>query len=53
MMCLKKLDEERIANLLAGVCKDNEGQVFITDTSCERLKNSFENLELPFQLIEL
>ncbi|HEU4469712.1 MAG TPA: DNA replication and repair protein RecF [Flavisolibacter sp.] len=34
----EKLDEDRISNLLARVCSDEEAQVFITDTSCKRLE---------------
>jgi DNA replication and repair protein RecF len=49
----EKLDEERINNLLMEVTKENEGQIFITDTSCNRLKTQLEKLGKPFQLIEL
>jgi DNA replication and repair protein RecF len=49
----EKLDEERIDNLLERVCKENEGQVFITDTNCARLERGLEKLELPFQLVQL
>jgi DNA replication and repair protein RecF len=49
----EKLDEERINNLLMEVTKENEGQIFITDTNCNRLKTQLEKLEKPFQLIEL
>jgi DNA replication and repair protein RecF len=49
----EKLDEERIGNLLLRVCTDNEGQIFITDTSCERLEKQLEKLGKPFQLIQL
>ncbi len=49
----EKLDEERISNLLARVCADEEMQVFITDTSCQRLQQQLEKLGLPVQLIEL
>jgi DNA replication and repair protein RecF len=49
----EKLDEERINNLLMEVTKENDGQIFITDTSCSRLKTQLEKLEKPFQLIEL
>jgi DNA replication and repair protein RecF len=49
----EKLDEERINNLLIQVSTENEGQIFITDTSCTRLKTQLEKLEQPFQLIEL
>jgi DNA replication and repair protein RecF len=49
----EKLDEERIFNLLTRVSSGQEGQIFITDTSCERLSNQLEKLGKPFQLIEL
>ncbi|TMI84297.1 MAG: DNA replication/repair protein RecF [Bacteroidetes bacterium] len=49
----EKLDEERIANLLKTVCVGNDGQVFITDTNKERLKDHLNPLEQPYQLIEL
>jgi DNA replication and repair protein RecF len=49
----EKLDEARIGNLLSRVCQDNEGQVFITDTNCERLEKQLRGLERPFQLIRL
>lgn len=49
----EKLDEERMHNLLKEVCCQKHGQVFITDTHQERLKQSLERLEIPFQLIGL
>ena len=49
----EKLDEERIGNLLLRVCHQNEGQVFITDTNCDRLEKQLVNLQEPFQLIQL
>jgi DNA replication and repair protein RecF len=49
----EKLDEERISNLLKRVCVDNDGQVFITDTNKERLKEHLEPLGQSYQLIEL
>lgn len=49
----EKLDSERIKNLLFQVCKQNNGQVFITDTDKERLTTAFETLHIPYQLIEL
>ena len=49
----EKLDEERINNLLIQVTTENEGQIFITDTNCRRLKEQLEKLEKPFQMIEL
>lgn len=49
----EKLDEGRISNLLMRVGKDNEGQIFITDTNCTRLEKQLEKLEQPYQLIRL
>lgn len=49
----EKLDEERIANLLQRVCTENDGQVFITDTSQERLQEHLAPLGQPYQLIDL
>jgi DNA replication and repair protein RecF len=49
----EKLDEERISNLLMKVCLEEETQIFITDTSCNRLKDGLEKLGQPMQLIEL
>ncbi|MDB5195768.1 MAG: recombination protein RecF [Flaviaesturariibacter sp.] len=49
----EKLDEERIGNLLSRVAADEEAQIFITDTNCERLTSQLERLQTPFQLIQL
>lgn len=49
----EKLDENRMTNLLQKVCKENDGQVFITDTNRERLEQHLSYLSLPYQLIEL
>jgi len=49
----EKLDESRISNLLKKVCLENEGQVFITDTNKERLKQHLDALSEKYQLIEL
>ena len=49
----EKLDEERISNLLQRVCSDEDTQIFITDTNCERLQKQFEKLELPVQIFNL
>jgi len=49
----EKLDEERISNLLNKVCVENEGQVFITDTNEERLKQHLEALSVEYQLTAL
>ena len=49
----EKLDEERISNLLQKVCIENEGQVFITDTNEERLKDHLAQLKINFQFLRL
>lgn len=49
----EKLDDNRIQQLLHWVCNENEGQVFITDTHRDRLKETFENLGTKYQIIEL
>ncbi len=49
----EKLDEGRISNLLNKVCKENEGQVFITDTKEERLKEHLATLSVKYHLITL
>lgn len=49
----EKLDDTRMSNLLEFVCKTNEGQVFITDTNAERLKNNLLQFTDDVQIIEL
>ena len=49
----EKLDEERISNLLYRVCVENEGQVFITDTNEERLREHLEELNADYSIISL
>jgi DNA replication and repair protein RecF len=49
----EKLDEERISNLLANVCGDEEMQIFITDTNCGRLKAGLEKIGRQLQMIGL
>lgn len=49
----EKLDEDRISNLLQKVCMENNGQVFITDTNEERLKEHLKIIETDFELITL
>lgn len=49
----EKLDESRIGNLLNKVCVENDGQVFITDTNEQRLKQHLDNLNVNYQLIIL
>jgi DNA replication and repair protein RecF len=49
----EKLDDERIGNLLNRVASDEDAQIFITDTNCERLEKQLEKLETGYQLIQL
>ncbi len=49
----EKLDDNRMSQLLHWVCKQNTGQVFITDTHKERLENAFTSLAVKYQVIEL
>ena len=49
----EKLDEQRMHNLLQWVCQLNNGQVFLTDTHCERLRQTFTSLQTPQQLVQL
>ena len=49
----EKLDDNRMHQLLHWVCNENNGQVFITDTHKERLKEAFEKLNTAYQIIEL
>jgi DNA replication and repair protein RecF len=49
----EKLDEERIANLFQRVCIENDGQVFITDTNKERLKQHLVPLDQSYQMLDL
>lgn len=49
----EKLDDNRMQHLLQWVCKQNTGQVFITDTHKERLENAFTSLAVQYQVIEL
>jgi len=49
----EKLDEDRISNLLQRVCVENEGQVFITDTNEERLREHLDGIAVKYQLVSL
>ena len=49
----EKLDEVRMHNLLEWVCRENDGQIFITDTHGERLKAHLQKVSDKYQLIEL
>jgi DNA replication and repair protein RecF len=49
----EKLDRHRIHQLLQKVCLQNNGQVLITDTHTERVTETFKQLKMPYQIIEL
>ena len=49
----EKLDDGRMSQLLHWVCKENEGQVFITDTHKDRLEEAFKGLNVSCQIVEL
>ncbi len=49
----EKLDEKRMNNLLTYVCKENDGQVFITDTHVARLIEALKDYEREVQIIDL
>lgn len=49
----EKLDESRMAHLLTTVSREPFGQVFITDTHAERIKEKLEGTNRPYQLIQL
>jgi len=49
----EKLDESRISNLLNKVCVENKGQVFITDTNKERLRQHLDILNITYEIIVL
>jgi DNA replication and repair protein RecF len=49
----EKLDQQRMHNLLQWVCKEDDGQVFITDTHKNRLEQALQLATIKYQLIEL
>lgn len=49
----EKLDEQRMHNLLAWVCVQNDGQIFLTDTHEDRIRGHFDALKQPYQVISL
>ncbi|MBG9377584.1 DNA replication/repair protein RecF [Panacibacter sp. DH6] len=49
----EKLDNQRMNNLLAKVCIEENGQVFITDTHRDRLETALNNVGVAYQLIGL
>jgi DNA replication and repair protein RecF len=49
----EKLDDTRMSQLLQWVCTESDGQVFITDTHPERLKQQLTGTKAAFQMITL
>jgi DNA replication and repair protein RecF len=49
----EKLDDSRMHNLLHWVCVENDGQIFITDTHKERIRQKMQEFQISYQLIEL
>lgn len=49
----EKLDAGRMHNLLEYVCCKNKGQIFLTDTHCERIEAALQALGEKFQLVQL
>ena len=49
----EKLDEERMDNLLDRVCRQNRGQVFLTDTHPRRVRDTLSRSGVTFQSVEL
>jgi len=49
----EKLDAHRMHNLLDKVCLQNEGQIFITDTHGDRIRQELEKLNIRSQVITL
>jgi len=49
----EKLDEDRIRNLLEWVCRQNSGQIFITDTHADRFRENVEHLGIKYQLLDI
>jgi DNA replication and repair protein RecF len=49
----EKLDATRMHNLLDRVCVQNKGQIFITDTHPDRIRQELDALAVPCQIIAL
>jgi DNA replication and repair protein RecF len=49
----EKLDMGRMNNLLCWICKENDGQLFITDTDAERVKHHLQSIGADYQQIGL
>jgi DNA replication and repair protein RecF len=49
----EKLDEGRMHQLLRWVCRESNGQIFITDTHAERITHHLEEVAPDYQMIML
>lgn len=49
----EKLDEHRMRNLLDKVCLRDQGQIFITDTHPDRIRQELDKLAISCQIIRL
>jgi DNA replication and repair protein RecF len=49
----EKLDERRMEQLLVWVCLENDGQVILTDTHCERIRQVMSKLGIDCSIISL
>ncbi|MGB8192186.1 MAG: DNA replication and repair protein RecF [Chitinophagaceae bacterium] len=49
----EKLDAGRMHNLLEYVCCKNKGQIFLTDTHCDRIETALNELGEKYELIKL
>lgn len=49
----EKLDAGRMHNLLEYVCCRNTGQIFLTDTHCDRISDALSALDVDYGLLQL
>lgn len=49
----EKLDAGRMHNLLEYVCCKNKGQIFLTDTHCDRIQKALDDLGESYELVQL
>ncbi len=48
-----KLDDKRVTKLMQMVSNNDFGQVFITDTSADKVENIFKGIEIDFKLFKV
>ncbi|MCL4639102.1 MAG: DNA replication and repair protein RecF, partial [Olivibacter sp.] len=48
-----KLDDKRTRKLMEMVSHDDFGQIFITDTSAERVRNTFHGIDVDVRIFEV